>query len=54
MREHVLDTPAGGEREALERAVAEAAQAVECWLEEGVIMAMNRFNRKLPKEVSEP
>ena len=54
LREHVLDSPAGDELKTLERAAGEAADAVESWLAEGVIVAMNRFNRKVPKEVSEP
>lgn len=53
LREHVLDAPGGGEREALERAADAAADAVECWLAEGVIIAMNRINRRVSKEVSE-
>jgi hypothetical protein len=32
----------------------EAADAVECWVAEGVISAMNRFNRRTGKEVREP
>lgn len=54
LRGHVLDAPPTDEREALERTADAAAHAVECWLAEGVIMAMNRINRKVPKEVSEP
>jgi PTH1 family peptidyl-tRNA hydrolase len=54
LREHVLDTPEGEEREALERAADVAADAVECWLGEGILATMNRFNRRAPKEVSEP
>jgi PTH1 family peptidyl-tRNA hydrolase len=54
LREHVLDAPPKDELEALERAADGAAEAVECWLAEGVIMAMNRINRRVPKEVSEP
>jgi PTH1 family peptidyl-tRNA hydrolase len=55
LREHVLETPAlGEEEEALERGIALAVEAVECWIGEGMIAAMNRFNRRVRKEVSEP
>ena len=54
LREHVLDAPSAEEQDALERAIGEAADTVECWLAEGVIVAMNRINRKVSKEVSEP
>lgn len=53
LKEHVLDEPDPDEAEALEGAIEEAADAVECWAEEGVLAAMNRYNRKVPKEVSE-
>ena len=54
LREHVLELPPAQELAALERSIREAAEAVECWLAEGIIVAMNRINRKVPKEVSEP
>lgn len=54
LKEHVLEEPDAEEAEALEGAIVLAADAVECWAEEGVLAAMNRFNRKVPKEVSEP
>jgi PTH1 family peptidyl-tRNA hydrolase len=54
LRDHVLDTPEGEEREALERAADVAADAVESWLGEGILATMNRFNRRVRKEVSEP
>jgi PTH1 family peptidyl-tRNA hydrolase len=53
LKEHVLDEPAGSELEELQAAAERAADAVECWLEEGVLAAMNRFNRRVRKEVSE-
>ncbi len=53
LREHVLEPPSQHEIEALERAVGEAADAVECWLDEGLVVAMNRINRRVPREVSE-
>ena len=54
LREHVLEPPPDEDTEALERAVEEAADAVERWVAEGIVAAMNRINRKVPKEVSEP
>jgi PTH1 family peptidyl-tRNA hydrolase len=53
LREHVLDEPAGDEAAALEEAIRVAADAVECWLGEGILAAMNRFNRKVHKEADE-
>jgi len=54
LKEHVLapfgDAELGGVDEAVER----AADAVACWLTEGALVAMNRFNRKIVKEVQEP
>jgi PTH1 family peptidyl-tRNA hydrolase len=54
LREHVLEEPESEEAEALAGALRLAADAAECWAEEGVLAAMNRYNRKVPKEVSEP
>lgn len=54
LREHVLERFAAEEEEQVEQAVRVAADAVECWLGEGVLAAMNRFNRRVRKEVSEP
>ena len=54
LRDHVLEEPESEEAEALEGALRLAADAAECWAEEGVLAAMNRYNRKVPKEVSEP
>ena len=53
LREHVLEEPRKEERPALEEAIRLAADAVECWLVEGLLDAMNRFNRKVRKEVPE-
>jgi peptidyl-tRNA hydrolase, PTH1 family len=44
--EYVLGRFAPDEREAIEAAVARAADAVACWLKEGIESAMNRFNAK--------
>ncbi|HXG43192.1 MAG TPA: aminoacyl-tRNA hydrolase [Gemmatimonadales bacterium] len=38
------------EREELERLLNPMAEAVECWLAEGIETAMNRFNRRAPGE----
>jgi peptidyl-tRNA hydrolase len=46
LREHVLEEFAPEELPALEATVRRAADAVECWLAEGVLGAMNQFNRK--------
>ena len=43
--DYVLSDPAPQDAEALQAAVAEAAQAVEAILHEGVEAAMNRYNR---------
>ncbi len=53
LRDHVLEEFADDEKEAVEAALVEAADAVECWLGEGLLAAMNRFNRRIPKEESE-
>ncbi|MGI6467636.1 MAG: aminoacyl-tRNA hydrolase [Syntrophomonadaceae bacterium] len=42
--EWVLSAPLPEERQELEAAVHSAADAVECWIKEGLIKAMNRFN----------
>lgn len=40
----LLSAPRGDERIALDEAIARAADAARCWLDEGVDAAMNRFN----------
>lgn len=40
----VLESPAAAESESLAAAVETAAEAVECWLVEGMSAAMNRYN----------
>lgn len=42
--EWVLEPPSASESEALASAVETAAEAVECWLAEGLPSAMNRYN----------
>jgi len=53
LREHVLDGFSQEEAVKVEGAVALAADAVECWLDRGMIAAMNQFNRKVSEEDSE-
>jgi PTH1 family peptidyl-tRNA hydrolase len=53
LREHVLEEFTPEETPAIDEAVRRAADAVECWAAEGVLAAMNRFNRRMPKEESE-
>lgn len=54
LREHVLEEFDTQELEAAEEAVRVAADAVECWLAEGILAAMNRFNRRVRQEETEP
>jgi PTH1 family peptidyl-tRNA hydrolase len=51
--EHVLEEFDESEAEEVLRAVETAADAVEVWAREGPVAAMNRFNRRVPKEVHE-
>jgi peptidyl-tRNA hydrolase, PTH1 family len=45
LADFVLDGFTPEERQALEALLDPMAEAVECWLEEGIERAMNRFNR---------
>jgi peptidyl-tRNA hydrolase, PTH1 family len=54
MREHVLEAFGPDEEPQVDEAVKRAADAVECWAIDGIDRAMNRFNRRIRKEVSEP
>jgi len=54
LREHVLAGFTAEERARVDETVVKAADAVECWVAEGVLAAMNRFNRRTGKEVREP
>ena len=47
LREHVLEEFAPEDLPALEAAVRRAADCVETWVSEGVLGAMNRFNRRV-------
>jgi PTH1 family peptidyl-tRNA hydrolase len=51
LREHVLDRFASDEEKLIETAIEQAVDAVECWVDEGMLAAMNRFNRQ---EAPEP
>ena len=53
LREHVLDEFDEDERTLVDEAIERAADAVECWLAEGLLSAMNRFNRRIRMEESE-
>ena len=46
---HVLGRFTAAEREAAGEAVWSAVEAMECCLQDGLIEAMNRFNRKSPR-----
>ncbi len=54
LREHVLDEPAADEAAAYEESIVAAADAIECWLSDGLTAAMNRYNKRVRKEVNEP
>jgi PTH1 family peptidyl-tRNA hydrolase len=54
LKEHVLEAFGPDEEPRVREAVERAADAVECWATQGIEQAMNRFNRKIRKEVSEP
>jgi peptidyl-tRNA hydrolase, PTH1 family len=53
LREHVLDAFSPVEQAIVAETVHKAADAVECWAADGIVAAMNRFNRRAGKEVSE-
>ncbi len=50
LRDHVLETFAAEEQGLLRRTVEMAADAVECWLADGMTTAMNQFNRRVTEE----
>ena len=50
LREHVLEEFSPEEMPAVEDAVRRAADAVESWVAEGALAAMNKFNRKVDVE----
>jgi PTH1 family peptidyl-tRNA hydrolase len=54
LRDHVLDEFSEQDEVAVAGALLEAADAAECWIGEGMLAAMNRFNRRVRKEDPEP
>jgi PTH1 family peptidyl-tRNA hydrolase len=50
---HVLGRFSAAEREAAEKTVVTAVEAMECCLRDGLAEAMNRFNRKSPRPGAE-
>ncbi|HTL04587.1 MAG TPA: aminoacyl-tRNA hydrolase [Gemmatimonadales bacterium] len=48
LADYVLDRFTSEERARLDELLDTMCQAVECWLEEGIERAMNRFNRPAP------
>ena len=50
LREHVLEEFREEEEAAANEAILKAADAVECWAGEGLLAAMNRFNRRVQQE----
>jgi PTH1 family peptidyl-tRNA hydrolase len=53
LREHVLEAFDEEEEKLAQEAIATAADAADCWTREGIGAAMNRFNRRVRREVSE-
>lgn len=53
LRDHVLDEFDEHEKAVVDEALERAADAVECWLAEGLLAAMNRFNRRIGGEETE-
>ena len=53
LKSHVLEEFAPAEEPVLQAAVRLAADAVECWVSEGLLAAMNQFNRRVRMEDSE-
>ena len=53
LREHVLETFDEDEKGAVAESIGKAADAVEVWFGEGLLAAMNRFNRRVRKEEPE-
>lgn len=54
LREHVLEAFDEEEEKLAQDVIATAADAADCWRREGIGAAMNRFNRRVRREVSEP
>jgi PTH1 family peptidyl-tRNA hydrolase len=54
LREHVLEGFEAEEEAVMEETIPRAAEAVECWVTNGIEAAMNRFNRRANKEAEAP
>src|SRR5262249_14389868 len=54
LRDHVLDEVGEAEESDVAEARLTAADGGQCWVGEGLLAAMNRFNRRVRKEESEP
>lgn len=54
LREHVLEGFEPEEEAVMTEIVPRAAEAVECWVRDGIGAAMNRFNRRADKEAEAP
>ena len=54
LREHVLEGFEPEEEAVMAEIVPRAAEAVECWVIDGITSAMNRFNRRSDKEAEAP
>jgi PTH1 family peptidyl-tRNA hydrolase len=54
LREHVLEGFEPEEEAVMAEIVPRAAEAVECWVRDGIGAAMNRFNRRADKEAEAP
>ncbi len=54
LREHVLKEFESEDETAVDKVLELAADAVEVWAREGATTAMNRFNRRTPREDSTP
>ena len=54
LREHVLEGFDAEEEAVMEETIPRAAEAVECWVIDGIEVAMNRFNRRANKEAEAP
>ncbi|MBI1796322.1 MAG: aminoacyl-tRNA hydrolase [Candidatus Eisenbacteria bacterium] len=54
LKEHVLETFGPDDADQVETMITRAADAVERWLDDGLAVAMNRYNRRATQETEEP
>ncbi len=54
LADYVLDRFTAEERETLEALLDPMAEAVECWIEDGIEKAMSRFNKSAPRPPTPP